>query len=110
MTGHIVEAELRGINSDLKIGGGLRRNRGGVQRGGVRPPAFGRGRSRTKKTISVRSRVTQRAGTVGVKVGVNEHVSLRKFDLSTSMHLCHWERRPTENEANINDHRASHFT
>ena len=26
-------------NSDLKIGGGLRRNRGGVQRGGVRPPA-----------------------------------------------------------------------
>ena len=38
MTGHIVEAELRGTNSDLKIGGGLRRNRGGVQRGGVRPP------------------------------------------------------------------------
>jgi len=24
-------AELRGTNSDLKIGGGLRRNRGGVQ-------------------------------------------------------------------------------
>jgi hypothetical protein len=35
----IVAAELRGTNSDLKIGGGLRRNRGGVQRGGVRPPA-----------------------------------------------------------------------
>jgi hypothetical protein len=35
----IVEAELRGTNSDLKTGGGLRRNRGGVQRGGVRPPA-----------------------------------------------------------------------
>jgi len=34
----IVVAELRGTNSDLKIGGGLRRNRGGVQRGGVRPP------------------------------------------------------------------------
>jgi len=32
-------AELRGTNSALKIGGGLRRNRGGVQRGGVRPPA-----------------------------------------------------------------------
>jgi hypothetical protein len=31
-------AELRGTNSDLKTGGGLRRNRGGVQRGGVRPP------------------------------------------------------------------------
>ena len=35
----IVAAELRGTNSDMKIGGGLRRNRGGVQRGGVRPPA-----------------------------------------------------------------------
>ena len=35
----IVGAELRGTNSDMKIGGGLRRNRGGVQRGGVRPPA-----------------------------------------------------------------------
>jgi len=35
----IVVAELRGTNSDLKMGGGLRRNRGGVQRGGVRPPA-----------------------------------------------------------------------
>ena len=35
---HIVAAELRGTNSDMKIGGGLRRNRGGVQRGGVRPP------------------------------------------------------------------------
>ena len=34
----IVGAELRGTNSDMKIGGGLRRNRGGVQRGGVRPP------------------------------------------------------------------------
>jgi len=34
----IVAAELRGTNSDLKMGGGLRRNRGGVQRGGVRPP------------------------------------------------------------------------
>ena len=34
----IVAAELRGTNSDMKIGGGLRRNRGGVQRGGVRPP------------------------------------------------------------------------
>ena len=33
----IVAAELRGTNSDMKIGGGLRRNRGGVQRGGVRP-------------------------------------------------------------------------
>ena len=31
----IVAAELRGTNSDLKTGGGLRRNRGGVQRGGV---------------------------------------------------------------------------
>ena len=38
----IVAAELRGTNSDLKIGGGLRRNRGGVQRGGVRPPVGGR--------------------------------------------------------------------
>ena len=37
--GRIVVAELRGTNSDLKMGGGLRRNRGGVQRGGVRPPA-----------------------------------------------------------------------
>ena len=34
----IVAAELRSTNSNLKIGGGLRRNRGGVQRGGVRPP------------------------------------------------------------------------
>ena len=32
----IVVAELRGTNSDLEMGGGLRRNRGGVQRGGVR--------------------------------------------------------------------------
>ena len=38
----IVAAELRGTNSDMKIGGGLRRNRGGVQRDGVRPPAPGR--------------------------------------------------------------------
>ena len=30
----IVAAELRGTNSDMKIGGGLRRNRGGVQLGG----------------------------------------------------------------------------
>ena len=29
----IVGAELRGTNSDMKIGGGLRRNRGGVQAG-----------------------------------------------------------------------------
>ena len=36
----IVGAELRGTNSDMKIGGGLRRNRGGVQRGGVRPPGL----------------------------------------------------------------------
>jgi hypothetical protein len=36
----IVAAELRGTNSDLKTGGGLRRNRGGVQRGGVRPPVL----------------------------------------------------------------------
>ena len=36
----IVVAELRGTNSDLKIGGGLRRNRGGVQRGGVQTSCF----------------------------------------------------------------------
>ena len=36
----IVAAELRGTNSDMKIGGGLRRNRGRVQRGGVRPPGI----------------------------------------------------------------------
>ena len=33
-------AELRGTNSALKIGGGLRRNRGGVQRGGVQTSCF----------------------------------------------------------------------
>jgi hypothetical protein len=41
-------AELRGTNSGLKTGGGLRRNRGGVQRGGVRPPVSKAGPLRTQ--------------------------------------------------------------
>ena len=49
----IVEAELRGTNSDLKTGGGLRRNRGGVQQGGVRPPVLVKTLSVFAKTLKM---------------------------------------------------------
>ena len=38
--GRCVQNDSRGTNSALKIGGGLRRNRGGVQRGGVQTSCF----------------------------------------------------------------------